>query len=106
MYQKVDVIVCPSMEDPLPVVMTEGMMFYKPCIASDATGTAEFIADGENGFVVRAGDPIDLAEKMEWFINNKKNICTMGQAARRVYEENFRMENFGARLENAIKEDV
>lgn len=104
MYQMVDVVVCPSMEDPLPVVMTEGMMFNKPCIASEQTGTACYIEDGRNGFVVEAGDADDLAQKMQWFINNKHSIQEMGANARKVYDHHFSLEKFGDALETIIQE--
>ncbi len=42
-YSEIDVVVCPSLHDPMPVVLAEGMMNRKVCIASDMTGTAELI---------------------------------------------------------------
>lgn len=105
-YQDIDVVVCPSVEDPLPIVMTEAMMNERPCIVSDNTGTAEYISDGENGFVVKQGDVEDLANKLQWFIENPDKIKMMGKHARKIYEKHFTLEIFGENLELALKETI
>ena len=103
-FSEIDVVVCPSREDSLPIVMTEAMMYRKPCIASDGTGTADYIVDGRNGFVCKTGDPIELKNKMQWFIRNPEIIDKMGEEARRTYEKYFTMEVFSQNLEVAMHE--
>lgn len=105
-YQEIDVIICPSYEDPLPIVITEGMMYKKVCIASDATGTADYIDDGVNGLICKAGDVEDLALKMQWVIDNPDKLDEMRRNARKTYEEYFTMDRFGERLEAAIQETI
>lgn len=105
-YQEIDVVVCPSYEDPLPIVMTEGMMYGKVCIASDVTGTAVFIKDGVNGLICKAGDAENLAFKMQWVIEHPDKLDDIRGNARKTYEENFTMEKFGQRLEEAIHETI
>ena len=103
-YEEIDVVVCPSREDPLPIVMTEGMMCGKVCIASDRTGTAELIREKENGLVCRAGDAESLAEAMEWVLTHREACGRIGREARKTYEEIFSMEAFRKRLEEALEE--
>lgn len=105
-YEKIDVIVCPSLEDSLPIVVTEGMMQEKVCIVSDMTGTAEYIEDGKNGLLCKAGDSEDLCEKIRWVIKNRKKLPEMGREARKVYEEYFTMDSFGQRLEESLEEAI
>ena len=105
-YHQIDVVVCPSREDPLPIVMTEAMMYGKPCIASDSTGTADYIDNGVNGFVCKTEDAEDLCEKMRYFIHNPERIKEMGQEARKVYEEYFTMDKFADRLCAAMDETI
>ncbi len=105
-YEEIDVIVCPSLEDSLPIVVTEGMMYGKVCIVSDTAGTAEFIEDGKNGLICKAGDPKDLCEKMSWIISNREKLPAMGSEARKVYEKQFAMDSFGQRLERALEETI
>ena len=101
-YPDIDVVVCPSLEDPLPIVMTEGMMFKKVCIASDSTGTSQYIENGINGFVCKTNDVEDLMQKMKWCINNKSKLNEIGENARKIYEEYFTLEKFGDRLEKLL----
>ncbi len=105
-YGRIDVVVCPSLEDPLPIVATEGMMYKKACIVSDKTGTVTYIRDGENGFICKAGDPSDLAEKMRTIIQNRNRLPEIGREARKVYDTYFSMESFGERLDTALQETI
>jgi glycosyltransferase involved in cell wall biosynthesis len=101
-FKKIDVVVCPSREDPLPIVMTEGMMYGKVCIASDETGTFDFIEEKVNGLVCESENSISLADAMEWVIDNRDKCSNIGVNARKTYEDYFTMENFGDRLNRAI----
>lgn len=103
-FPQIDVVVCTSREDPLPIVMTEGMMFEKVCITTDTTGTADYIEDGKNGFVIPSEDADALREKMELVLNNKDQLAKIGQNARKTYEKYFTMEVFGENLEKALLE--
>lgn len=105
-YKKIDIVVCPSLEDSLPIVATEGMMYGKVCIVSDAAGTADYIEDGKNGLICKAGDSEDLCRKMRWAIQNRKKLQAMGNEARKVYERHFSMGSFGERLEKALQETI
>ena len=99
MYKNIDVVVCPSRMDPMPVVITEGLMNNKICIASEATGSAGLITDGKNGFVCETNAQ-SLAEKMGWIIDHKDEMDNIREEARKVYEENFSMNIFE---ENVLK---
>ena len=103
-YGKIDVVVCPSLEDSLPIVVTEGMMYGKTCIVSDKTGSARYIRNRENGLICKAGDPGDLCRQMRWVIHNREKLVAIGKKARRIYEQNFDIEIFGRRLENALQD--
>lgn len=105
-YKDIDVVVCPSLEDSLPIVMTEGMMYKKVCITSDASGTAAYIKNGLNGFICKKGDALDLSKKMHWVINNKEKLQEIGEQARKTYEKYFTLEKFGNRLESALFETI
>lgn len=105
-YDKIDVVVCPSLEDPLPIVVTEGMMYGKTCIVSDKTGNVQYITDKENGLICKAADPEDLCEKIRWVIHNKEKLSTIGAASRETYEKHFSMETFGQRLDEALQDTM
>lgn len=105
-YKKIDVVVCSSIEDCMPVTVTEGMMYEKICIVSDHTGSAEYIEDGVNGFVVPVNNIIALKNKMEWVISNKEKRKEIGKNARETYKKYFAMDVFGSNLEEAVNETI
>lgn len=105
-YNEIDVVVCPSREETMSIVLTEAMMYGKPCISSDKTGMADYIKEGVNGFVVKTEDVCDLYDKMRYFISNPDEIDRMGNEGRRVYEEYFTMERFSDRLCDRINETI
>jgi len=83
-----DVIVCPSLDDPMPIVCTEAMMLNKPVICSDKTGTAAFIEDGVNSYLLNIDDD-NLDKVIIRAFNNKNNLMLMGKKWRNVYDKNF-----------------
>lgn len=101
-----DILICPSRQDPMPTVAVEAMMHSVPCIVSDATGTAEYIHDGEEGFVVPSEDVRALAERIEWCVVNSGNLDKMGKKARRLYEEHFSIAVFERRFMEIIKKTL
>lgn len=62
-------------------VTIEAMMSMIPVIGSNTGGTTELIRDGYNGFLYKQGDYIDLADKIEFFLNNRDKIEYMGRNA-------------------------
>ena len=55
-----------------------------PIICTYNSGVADLVTDGENGFVIPCGDLEALKEKMQWFIDNRQCIQTMGKKAKQV----------------------
>ena len=89
LFAEVDVVMCPSRDDPMPIVCTEAFALRKTVIVSKNTGTAAFIKNGENGFVVPAEDINALANTIEYIVRNKNKLTTIGKKARKIYEQNF-----------------
>jgi len=56
-------LLCSGMEG-TPNVVLEASLMGVPVVATDAGGTAETIAEGESGFVVRSANPQEIAGKV------------------------------------------
>jgi len=64
MYALADLFVLPSLEETWGLVLNEAMACGLPVITTDRVGASiDLVRDGENGFVVPAGDPASLAER-------------------------------------------
>lgn len=99
-----DVLICPSRQDPMPTVAAEAMMHSVPCIVSDVTGTAAYLHDGEDGFIVPSEDVQALAEKLTWCVENREKLDGMGKRARELYEKYFSMLAFEKRFMEIIED--
>lgn len=102
LFANMDMVLCPSLDDPMPIVCTEAMALGKGVIVSENTGTASFIENGVNGYKVPAGDPEALAKVIEAAVLNRENLPALGKEARKIYEENFTMEIFKQHIKQVI----
>jgi glycosyltransferase involved in cell wall biosynthesis len=88
-FTKLDLLVCPSRDDPMPVVVTQAMQNGIPCIVSDQVGQEEYIADGINGFVFMSENIDELAEKIEYCLDNRDELYDVGKKSRKIYYDYF-----------------
>jgi glycosyltransferase involved in cell wall biosynthesis len=65
LYKSADACVFPSLIETFAMINIEAMAAGIPVISTDAPGCIETIVDGVDGLIARAGDPLDLARKME-----------------------------------------
>jgi len=99
-----DVLICPSRQDSMPTVAAEAMMHSVPCIVSNATGTASYIYNGNDGFIFPNEDVQALAGRIEWCVTNKAELQSIGKRARKLYEEYFSMTAFERRFMEVLHE--
>lgn len=101
-YKSIDVVVCPSLEETMSLVLTEGMMWGKVCITTDKTGMAEYIVNGQNGLICEAGNVDSLYCCLKWVLENRKRLPQMKVNARETYTRYFSLEQFADRLEEIM----
>ena len=88
LYRQIDALICCSIDDPLPVVVTECFMFGKTVIISSGSGQYYMVRDGYNGYSYRKSDVNELCDKMKlaWLARNDE---AMGEHARKLYTSKF-----------------
>lgn len=84
MLKAADIYVCSSIAEASPISIWEAMSMAKPIVSADVGDVAQFIKNGENGFVVPIKDAFKLADKVRVLIENEKLRKTMGQKSRDV----------------------
>ncbi|MER3404129.1 MAG: hypothetical protein C4289_02260, partial [Chloroflexota bacterium] len=85
-YATASVCVVPSIEDGFGYVVLEALASGAPVIVSDQVGARDAVRPGENGFIVPAGDPVALAERLEYLYRQRAALPRMRAAARAVAE--------------------
>ena len=89
-YHTADIVVVPSRwQEPLGLINLEAGACRKPVVATRVGGIPEVITDGENGYLVEAGDVDALAERVGRLINSPELRVSLGQAGRQRVEREF-----------------
>jgi len=91
---RADLLVCPSLHEPLGNVVIEAWSASLPVIATASDGPAALIKDGETGILVplpreEGGGPAVLARAIERLCRDAALRARLGQAGRRAYEAEF-----------------
>jgi glycosyltransferase involved in cell wall biosynthesis len=67
-WEQNHLLVMPSHMEGMPLAIVEAMLCGRPCVATDVGGAAEWIVDGESGFIAAAAttDALDKALERAW----------------------------------------
>ncbi|MEJ2487736.1 MAG: glycosyltransferase family 4 protein, partial [Anaerolineales bacterium] len=70
--------------------------FGKPVVASRIGGLPEVVEDGKSGMLVEPNDPGDLAEKLDFMIDNADLRLRMGNYGKELSETKFSWDSIAA----------
>lgn len=98
-----DVFCLPSLVEGRALVMQEAMSQGLPLIVTPNTGGADLIIEGKTGFLVPTRSPHIIAEKLNWFVENKSAIPEMSNLAR-IHAAQYKWEAYGEKIVQAVTE--
>ena len=105
-YQRADLFVLPSRDEGAGMVILEALASGLPVVCSDDAGLAFCVKPGESGFTFAVDDRDDLAEKINYFLNEPEEIDRMGRQAYenilRFYTPDRFAQQFEAFVANAF----
>jgi glycosyltransferase involved in cell wall biosynthesis len=76
-------------DEPFGLVVTEPMACAKPTIAYASGGISEIVEHGTTGFLAPTGDLNQIAERVEYLLDNESTVKKMGANARKRVEASF-----------------
>lgn len=91
-YATCHIAVLPSYREGLPKSLLEAASCGRPIVTTDVPGCREIVQEGENGFLVPAGDSQALADALAKLIVNADLRAQMGHAGRRRVKQYFSNE--------------
>ena len=86
------VMVLPSLSEGLGRVVVEAMLLGTPVIGSRVGGIPDLISDGENGYLVEAGNEAELTAALRQMY--EADVAAMGDKARAFAEDFFSPEKY------------
>jgi glycosyltransferase involved in cell wall biosynthesis len=98
LYAASDIFVLPSLAEGDPLVTLEAMASGKPVIGTRIGGIPHHIRDGWNGFLIDPANEQQLADKIEYLIDNPEERKSMGANSRKYAEEEFDWKKVAERL--------
>lgn len=85
-FNNISIYIQPSVTESFGITTLEAMSYGRPVIVSEGAGVVDTITNGENGFIVPKRDPKAIADKIQYFKDNPKEIERMGKNARKTAE--------------------
>ncbi len=101
-----DLLVMPSFNEGLPLVIFEAMAAGKPVVATRIAGNPEAMAEDVTGLLVGPGDPDALTNAVRWMIEHPEKAREMGAAGRDRVRTVFSPERMAAEYERLFEEVV
>jgi glycosyltransferase involved in cell wall biosynthesis len=81
--------------------MQEAMSQGLPLIITPNTGGSDLIVEGKTGFLIPIRYPEKIAEKLDWFYENRSFIPVMAQNSIE-YSQKYTWENYGNSIANEL----
>jgi len=85
-YSASDVVVVPSLYEPMGYVVLEAMACARPVVAARVGGIIETLIDDRNGMLFESGNADELAQKLIALYGNPDTRKRLGQQARKDME--------------------
>lgn len=100
-YRNIDIFILPSIKpEPFGLVVLEAMSQGLPVIATNHGGPTEIISDGVSGYLVNYKDAREMAQKIEYLIDDYTVRETIGENAKEVVLKDFSLATMVSKLES------
>ena len=84
LMQTCDLLVLPSIVEGRALVQQEALSCGLPLIVTANAGGEDLIREGETGFLVPIRSPQSIAERLDWFLQNRALLPDMRRAAQQM----------------------
>lgn len=105
-YLAADIILCPSINEVLPLVICEAMAFERPVIATRIDGIPEALTDEVEGLLIEPGNPAALYDAIERLALDPDLCKKMGTAGRKRVLSQFSFSTMSKTYRETISVDL
>ncbi|MCD7112827.1 glycosyltransferase family 4 protein [Limosilactobacillus agrestis] len=97
-----DVYILSTHYEGLPISIIEAMSYGLPILATNVGGNSEMLENNINGFLFTSKD--ELAEKLNYLINNPETVKKMGQKSYRIFSDEYSLSKCLTKINNSYLE--
>ena len=103
-YAESDIFCFPSyfQSESFGVVLIEAMQFGLPVVSTQWRGIPSVIQHEENGYLVPVKNPKAIADSLQKLIENPGLREQMGKCSRKLFLENYKINNYCRRMEGIL----
>jgi glycosyltransferase involved in cell wall biosynthesis len=98
LFRSADIFVYPSYHEGMPMAVIEAMACGLPIIATRVGGLPDLVYPGQNGLLVPAGQPDQLANAIQQLVVDPEMRSSMQMCSFQLAQENFDIEKLVLRL--------
>lgn len=92
LYKTCDLMILPSFDEGMPYALVEAMAAGLPVVSTLVGGIPDLIQDGINGFLVRPGQPLELADRIIRLVNDPNLRKAISETNRRLAREQYSVQ--------------
>jgi glycosyltransferase involved in cell wall biosynthesis len=101
-----NVVALSSVHEASPMVVLEAMACGRPVVSTDVGGVSQQVSDGVTGFLVPAGDPSALADRLVDVLSDRAAARRLGRTGRQRVEDELTLEQMVSRTQQVFAEIV
>lgn len=105
-YLAADIVLCPSLNEVLPLVICEAMAFERPVIATSIDGIPEALTHGDEGLLIPQGNSDALYGAINKLAHDENLRIRMGAAGRERVLRQFSFVNMTNSYRDTINQDI
>jgi len=102
--QASDLIVLPSLEEGLPVVLLEALALARPVVATAVGGVPEVVKHEETGLLVPPRDADELARAMLYLLDHPDEGARMGRKGQEIVARDFAVEAMAEKIATVYRQ--
>lgn len=103
---EIDVYLLLSGIDMSPLTLLEAQLMEKPVIATSVGGIPELMNDSKTGFLINAGEHLELIDKINILLSHENKCELMGKAGRNFVKDHFNWERVAKDFVVTLKEQL
>jgi glycosyltransferase involved in cell wall biosynthesis len=92
LFRRCSLVVLPYIDATQSALVGAAYFFQKPALVARSGALAEYVVEGETGFVVEPAHPASLARQLGEALSDPGRLQEMGQAGRRWYDGRRKVE--------------